>query len=62
MTAKLAPPIMALRLAADLDRFASKLLPYAMASGDRLALAMLECCDLLVIEGIRQRLERGRNE
>ena len=57
MTTTPKPPTMASRLATDLDRFAIGLRPFAEATGDRVAIAMLECCDFLLIEAYR--LERG---
>lgn len=51
------PPCMGSAMRAFLRRYADDLRPYA-EHGDRVALAMLESCDFLLIEADRQ--ERGR--
>lgn len=45
-------------LAEALGDYSRELLPFAIATGDRVALAMIECCDFLLIEA--ERLERWR--
>lgn len=52
------PPKMTPALAAGLKAYASALRPYAERTGDRVPLAMVECCDFLLIEA--ERMERGR--
>ena len=51
-------PRMGTALRTFLRRYSDDLQPYALATGDRVATSMLECCDLLLIES--DRLERGR--
>lgn len=53
------PPTMTPTLTAELDDFARQLVPYAIETGDRVALAMVASCDFLMIEA--ERLEGGRN-
>lgn len=52
-TPKVQPPRMGSAMRAFLRRYADDLRPFAEATGDRVAIAMLECCDLLLIEADR---------
>lgn len=52
-------PRMGTALAAFLRRYRDDLLPYVETTGSCVALAMVECCDFLLIEA--DRLERGQS-
>lgn len=54
-----AAPYMGSALRALLKRYSNDLKPYAVATGDRVATSMVDCCNFLLIEA--DRLERVRS-